>query len=106
MITIETIDQDVIYLSRIVDIFHTVKKNIVYDVMKRTNKDKDKLLYEKVHLQIPDLKKSQFRHIIDLGNFLVLVQRSPNYEKKYLRFVHQIYHKNVSADIKKDLGIV
>lgn len=106
LITVETIDQDVLYLSRIVDIFRTVKKNIVYDGMKRTNEDKDKLLYEKVHLQIPDLKKSQFRHIIDLGNFLDLVQRSPNYEKKYLRFVHQIYYENVSADIKKDLGIV
>lgn len=41
--------------------------------MKQTNEDKIKLLYEKVHLQIPDLKKSQFRHIIDLGNFLDLV---------------------------------
>lgn len=106
LITIETIDRDIIYLSRIVDIFRTARNTIVYDGMKRTDEDKDKLLYEKVQLQIPDLTKRQFRHIIDLGNFLDLVQRSPNYEKKYLRFVYKIYHENVSADIKRDLGLV
>lgn len=106
LITIETINKDIIYLSRIVNIFRTVRNNIIYDGMKRTDEDKDKLLYEKVQLQIPDLKKSQFRHIVDLGNFLDLVQRSPNYEKRYLRFIYQIYHENVSVDIKKDLGLV
>lgn len=105
-ITIETIDQDTIYLSRIVDIFRKIRDNIVYDGFKRTDEDKDKLLYEKVHLQIPDLTKRQFRHIVDLGNFLDLVQRSPNYEKRYLRFVYKIYNENVSTDIKKELGLV
>lgn len=106
LITIETINKDIIYRSSIVDIFRTARNNIVYDSMKRTDEDKDKLLYEKVQLQIPDLKKSQFRHIVDLGNFLDLVQRSPNYEKRYLRFVYQIYHENVNVDIKKDLELV
>lgn len=105
-ITVEIIDQDTIYLSRIVDIFRKIKDNIVYDGLKRTDEDKDKLLYEKVHLQIPDLTKRQFRHIIDLGSFLDLVQRSPNYEKRYLRFVYKIYDENVSTDIKKELGLV
>lgn len=106
LITVETIDRDIIYLSRIVDIFRIVRDTIVYDGMKRTDEDKDKLLYEKVQLQIPDLTKRQFGHIIDLGKFLDLVQRSPNYEKKYLRFIYQIYYENVDSDIKKDLGLV
>lgn len=106
LITIETIDQDIIYLSRIVDIFRAVRMSIVYDGMKRTDEDKDILLYEKVQFQIPDLTKSQFRHIIDLGNFLDLVQRSPNYEKRYLRFVYQIYDENVRSDIKRGLGLI
>lgn len=101
LVTVETIDRDIIYLSRIVDIFYKARNTIVYDGMKRTDKDKDKLLYEKVHLQIPDLTKKQFRYIIDLANFLDLVQRSPNYEKKYLRFVYKIYHENVSLILKK-----
>lgn len=101
-----TINRDTIYLSRIVEIFRKVRNNIIYDGLKRTNEDKERILYEKVKRQIPDLTKRQFRHIIDLGNFLDLVQRSQNYEQKYLRFIYRIYNESVSTNIKKELGLV
>lgn len=106
LITIDIIDQDIIYLTRIVDIFRMEKDTIVYDGMKRTASEKDRLLYEKIKLRIPELTKSQFGHIIDLTNFLDLVQRSPNYEKKYLRFIYGIYHENVNDEIRYNLGLV
>lgn len=105
-ITVDIIDQDITQLTRIVSIFRTIRDNIVYDGMKRTDEDKDILLYGNIKQFIPDLTKGQFGHLIDLVVFLDLVQRSPNYEKQYLRYVYAIYHQNVTDDIRKDLGLV
>lgn len=105
-ITVDIIDQDITQLARIVSIFRTIRDNIVYDGMKRTDEDKDILLYWNIKKFVPDLTKGQFGHIIDLVIFLDLVQRSPNYEKQYLRYVYAIYHQNVTDDIRRDLGLV